>query len=830
MREQEVRFRNVPTNCNSPLNSLSLLKLSSQMLRNYLKIIFRNLRRHKVFSLINILGLAVGMSACLMILLFVHHEVNFDDFHQNKKNVCRLCEVQSWEGIIPQKVALSMYPMGPSLSDDYPEIEDFARIFTWDQIPLKSEEKKVYIDKFYWTDSAFTDIFSFPMLSGDESTALDAPNSIILTAATARKVFGKPDVLGEQLEIAGNDTFVCTITGVMEDIPDASHLQFDGLISLNTLKGEANDRMLERWGSNWLVTYLRIKPGTDIDMLESKFPDFLTKYMGEDATDGYQLFLQPLEEVHLGSTDITHDYQNEKKFDGRYISIFLILALFVLLIAAFNFMNLSTARAAKRAREVGIRKTIGASRTQLTKQFLGESVMFALFAFILAMTITAMVIPSLNTLSQREMSFSTLLQPTHLMGILGVAVLVGILAGSYPAFFLASFNPIKSLKGTLFFQKKKLSLQNVLVVSQFAIATALIIGTILVGRQLSYMTGRDPGFQREQVVLLPMNREINQNYQLLKEKLLTIPDVVDVTASRQRLGSNIHQTGLSIRGEDTAEVNLAISHLNVDYNYFELYEIELLEGRFFDESFSTDSSTAFVVNETLAKKIGMENPVGKNVRFGRNQPWGKIIGLVKDFNYNTYHHGVNPLALSVQPHWGYSEVSVKITAGSAERVLPQLEAAWRDIDPERPYSYDFLDDHFAELYRADRQVNQVVSIITFLAIIVACLGLFGLISFEAERRTKELGIRKVLGASVQQLMYMFGKNVAILVMIAFLIAAPLAWWVMHDWLENFSFRIPLGWDVFLLAGISALAIALLTISVRAYQASMTNPVEALKDE
>lgn len=800
------------------------------MLRNHLKIIFRNLRRHKIFSLINILGLAVGMSACLMILLFIHYEINFDGFHTEKANVYRLCEVQSWDGIIPQKVALSMYPMGPSLSNDYPEVEDFARIFTWDDIPLIHEDKKVYVDKFYWADSAFMDIFSFPMIAGDAETALDAPNTMVVTETTAKKLFGELDVIGKQIQVAGDDTFACTITGVMEDTPDASHLQFDGLLSLNTLRGEDNDRMMERWGNNWLVTYLRITPGTDIEALEAKFPDFLTTYMGDDATDGYQLFLQSLAEVHLGSTDITHDYQNAKKFDGSYISIFLILALFVLLIAAINFMNLSTARAAKRAKEVGIRKTIGATRSQLARQFLAESVMFSLFAFVLAMAITAMVIPFLNTLSLREMSFTTLMQPTYFASILGIVMLVGVLAGTYPAFFLASFNPIKSLKGTLFFRRKKLSLQNILVVSQFAIATALIIGTILVGRQLSFMTDRDPGFQREQVVLLPMNQTINQNYEVLKDKLRAFPDVVDVTASRQRLGSNIHQTGIWVQGEDTAQSSLAISHLNVDYNYFDLYEMELLDGRFFDESYATDSSTAFVINETLAKKIGWDDPVGKNIKFGRNEEWSKVVGLVKDFNYNTYHHGVNPLALSVQPHWGFSEISVKITAGSAERVLPQLETAWRSIDAERPYSYDFLDEHFEELYRADTQVNQVVSIITILAIVVACLGLFGLISFEAERRTKELGIRKVLGASANQLIYLFGKNVAILVLIAFAIAAPAAWWFMSGWLENFTFRISLGWDVFVLAGVSALLIALVTISMRAYKASIANPVESLRDE
>lgn len=797
------------------------------MYRNYIKITLRNIKKHKSHAFINIMGLAIGLAACLLIALFIQNELSFDGFHSKKDQVYRLCEVQTWEGIIPQRVALSMYPMGPTITADYPEVEAFTRLISWTEVPLEYEDKKIFIDKLYDVDSNFFEIFDFELLHGDPKTALKEPNSMLITEETALKYFEDPYAIGKQFLVRGGDTIHFNITGILKNIPDQSHLQFDGLVSISSFP-EMEERNRDRWGNNWLVTYLKMVPGADIKALEEKFPDYLTKYMGEDATEGYQLFLQSLSEVHLGSTDITHDYQNVQKFDGQYITTFSLLALFVLLIAGINFMNLSTARSSKRAREIGVRKAIGATKSHISKQFIAESVIFSVLAMIVALIITASAIPALENLSHRAIGLSIIFSPKWMLAILGITLFVGFLAGFYPALVMAAFKPVDALKEVSFFKHRRLSLQNVLVVLQFSMAIAMIVGTMLATRQLLFMSQKDPGFNKEQVLLLPNNREVQQHYESLKAELLQLPDVAGVTASGQRLGSNIHQTGISYRS-DTAEQNLAISHLNVDFNYIDFYEIELIDGREFSPKFAADSGHNFIINETLAKKLGWEDPVGKDMKFGWHEEWGKVVGLVKDFNYNSLHHGVNPLALSVQ-EWGYDDICVRVRPENLSSLIPEIEQKWRNTGTDRPFDYEFLDAHFEELYLADRQVSQIVGIVAGLAILVACMGLFGLISVTAERRKKEIGIRKVLGASVPSLLGLLAKNVALLVLIAFALAAPFTWWFMNDWLQNFTYRIEMSPWIFVMAGLVAMVIAMGTISVRALRAATDNPVESLRTE
>ena len=798
------------------------------MLFNSIRLGLRNALKNASFTFINILGLSIGLATCLLIFLFVENEYSFDAFHSKRDSLYRLNEVQSWEGIIPQNVALSMYPMGPTLTQDYPQINSFARIINRSDVPLRTKDKKLFVDQLYLTDTSFFDLFDFPLLYGDPHEALNAPNSLVLSETVANQFFGKTDVLGENLGLYGNDTTFFKVTGILEDVPENSHLQFDGLISLPTFP-ESDSAWMNQWGSNWLVTYLKLQPGTDIPALESKFPDYLTKYLGEDATDGYQLYLQPLSEIHLGSSDITHDYRNYQKFNGKYVSMFSFLALFVLLIAGINFMNLTTARSSKRAQEIGVRKTIGATRGALARGFLAESILYTFTALIVALVLTSLVLPYLNEFSQRDLSFLTLLRAPYAFSILLVCLLVGVLAGLYPALFMSRFDPVKALKGNLFFKHRKISLQNVLVVTQFTLAIALVIGTLLVTRQLYFMLNQDPGFNREQVMLVPANREVNEGYEPFKQALSRYPAVKGVSASGQRLGSNIHQTGVRYR-MDTAVQSLAISSLNVDYNYLDFYEIELLKGRGFSKEYASDSAFAFVINETLAQKIGWEDPIGKPFKFGWEEEWGTIIGVCKDFNYNSYHHDINPLAMYVRPEWGYSEVSVKISPKDLTATLPDLENHWRETGTDRDLEYEFLDTHFDTLYRADSQVSQLVGIVAALAILVACLGLFGLISITAERKTKEIGIRKVLGASVAQLMGLFTKEVAVLVLIAFFLAIGPTWWIMKGWLENFAYRIDMQAWTFALAGLVALLVALLTISFRAFRSANSNPVECLRYE
>ena len=790
------------------------------MLKNYLKIAFRNLWKQKVYSFINILGLAVGMTACLLIYLFILHELSFDRLHPKGKNIYRLNEVQSFEGISPQRVALSMYPMGPALKADYPEIIDFVRFVNGGTV-LRNDPKQIIVEKTFWTDPAFFAVFDFTLLRGDRATALNEPNSAVLTQETAQKLFGTDEVIGKSF-LQGERQL--KITGVLQNLPKTSHLQFDALFSLITIEDE---RARSNWGSNWLVTYLLLAPNADIEKLEAAFPKFLEKNMGE-GKKFYELYLQPLHAVHLGSMNVTHDYNNWQKFDGKYIFVFSLLAVFVLVIAAINFMNLSTARSSSRSKEVGVRKSIGAHRTQLARQFLSESVLLAFIALAVAVLLAEFALPLLNAISRRALELNLFSDPVLLPGMLGFTFLLGLVAGIYPALFLSSFQAVEVLKDKSPVSGRKATLRNVLVVAQFAIAIALIVGTALTVQQFRFMKDRDPGFQRDQIVLLQMNRTSNQKYELLKEEFLRNPAVLAVTASGQRLGNNIHQNSARTKG-DSAEIRLSPSHLHVARNFIEFYGLEIVAGRAFSEKIPTDKRFAYIVNEALVKDLGWNDAIGKQFGVSREDTLGTIIGVVKDFNFNSLHHKIQPLYMSSQT-WGYDEMSVKISPQNYAAALAHLEKIWAALVPDRPFQYIFLDEHFASLYLSDQQVSQIVGIIAGLAIFTACLGLFGLSSITTEQRTKEIGIRKVLGASLSNVVVLLARNFMRLVLVAFLVAAPVAYLIMQGWLQNFVYRIDIGWWVFALAGGAALLIALATVSAHAIKAALANPVEALRYE
>jgi putative ABC transport system permease protein len=790
------------------------------MLKNYLKIALRNLWKQKVYSFINILGLAVGMAACLLIYLFINNELSFDRFHEKGKRIYRLNEVQSFEGISPQHVALSMYPMGPALKETYPEIVDFVR-FVGGGTVLRNDPKQIIVEKTFWTDPAFFTVFDFALRHGDRATALNEPNSAVLTEETAHKLFGTDEAIGKSF-LQGERQL--KITGVLQNVPENSHLQFDALFSLSTIE---NDNMRNNWGSNWLVTYLLLSPGADTEQLEQAFPQFLEKNMGE-GKKFYELYLQPLLEVHLGSMSVTHDYNNWQKFDGRYIFVFSLLAVFVLVIAAINFMNLSTARSSSRSKEVGVRKSIGAYRTQLARQFLGESVLLSFIALIVAVIIAELALPLLNTISRRALELNLFSAPALLPGMLGFTFLLGLVAGIYPALFLSSFQAVEVLKDKSPASGRKATLRNVLVVAQLAIAIALIVGTALTVQQFRFMKDRNPGFQRDQIVLLKMNGTSNRKYELLKEEFLRNPAVRAVTASGQRLGNNIHQNSARTKG-DSAEIRLSPSHLHVARNFIEFYGLEMIAGRAFSEEIPTDKRFAYIVNEALVKDLGWDDAIGKQFGVSWEDTLGTVIGVVKDFNFNSLHHKIQPLYISSQT-WGYDEMSVKISPQNYAAALTHLEKIWNEHVPDRPFQYIFLDEHFAMLYLSDKQVSQIVGVIAGLAIFTACLGLFGLAAITTEQRTKEIGIRKVLGASLSNLIALLVKNFARLVIIAFLVAAPVAYFIMQNWLQNFVYRVEIGWWVFALAGGTALLIALLTVSTQAIKAALANPVESLRYE
>jgi putative ABC transport system permease protein len=799
------------------------------MLKNYLKIAFRNIKNNKVFSAINIVGLAIGMASCIVIMLFVFYENSFDKMHT--KNLYRLDEVQKFPGMVAsQKVALSMYPMGPSLKNDYPDIRNFVRVRRMQTIGLNLGDKRVELKEALWTDGNFFEMFDFKLIEGEKSSVLKDPKTVVLSQKSAKSIFGDQDPMGKSVVRYDSDTVTYKVTGIMEDVPSNSHLQFDALFSMNTIFGP--DAM-NNWGGNGLVTYLELAPKTDIASLEKKFPTFLKKYMKEDGWKYYELFLQPMADIHAKSNDITHDYINFQKFDRSYTYIFSIIAVIVLVIACVNFMNLSTARSTGRAKEVGIRKSIGAQRFQLANQFIGESVMLSFFALILAVLLVKVVLPFMSDFSQRELDFAVFTNPALLLGILSGTVIIGVFSGLYPAAFLSAFEPIKVLKGTI--RTGKSNFRSALVIAQFTSAVFLIIATGFAVKQLQYMKDKDPGFVKEQVVIIPLDAKSEPKYQSLKQEFLTSSFVEAVTGSHQRLGNNFHQTGVTFHGSGP-ERSMASSQVVVDPDYLKLYKIKLVAGRNFEDS-PADNGKTYIINESLAKELLKDEPtltmqtlIGKRFGFGGMDSTGSIVGIAKDFNFNSLHNKIETLCIFNQKDWGYSEMSVRIKGKDAKQALASMQAIWNKQVPDNAFNYSFLDEHFAELYKADAQVSKIVGILAGLAIFVSCLGLFGLASYSAERRLKEIGVRKVLGASVAGIVALLSKDFMKLVLASILIASPIAWWAVNSWLQDFAYRINIELWVFVVAAVLAIVVALFTISFQSIKAALMDPVDSLRSE
>ena len=798
------------------------------MIKNYFKTAWRNLWKNKVYSTINVIGLSIGMAACIAILLFVFYERSFDKFHT--KNIYRLNEVQKFEGMVAaQKVALSMYPMAPTLKAEFPEIKNYTRINGAGSVPLNYGEKKIYVDRVCFVDSTFLQIFDFKLLQGDRNTALEKPNSIVITKEIAESFFGKENPIGKTLISYRRDTTNLIVTGVLENVPQNSQLQFKGLIPFRTIE---RPQWMNNWGGNWLNTYLELAPNTNIAALEKKFPDYLKRHMSEDNWKSYELFLLPLTEVHGGASDIGLDSFNYQQFDKGYTKIFFIIALVVLLIACVNFMNLSTARSAERAREVGVRKSIGAFRWQLSVQFIGESIMMTFIALFFASILVKLFLPAIENLSQRELDFPIFTNWKLILALLGGTIGLGIISGLYPAVYLSSFKPVKVLKGSPQTGRSKSVLRNVLVVTQFASAIFLIIATTFALRQLNFMKNRATGFDREQVVNIPLNQGTDRKYELLKKELLQNSLVSGVTASQDILGSHLDQSGIEFKGDGPLR-QLTSTRLIVDPDYLNLYKIQLAEGK----NFSSDSSAngrEYIINESLAKELLKDNTkddfsslIGKHFGF---DSIGQIVGVAKDFNFNSLHHKIETMFMFNQTQWGLNRMSVKINGSRAKDALTYIESVWKKINPGIPYEYQFLDDHFKEVYRADSQISTIVGALAILAIIISCLGLFGLASYAAEKRVKEVGIRKVLGASLQHLVFKLSKDFLKYVLLAALIALPLSWFAIHKWLQDYAYRVEISWWIFLVAVVLALAIALVTISFQAIKAALANPIKSLRTE
>lgn len=797
------------------------------MLKNHFKIAFRNLLKNKIFSVINLLGLAVGLAAFWMIGLYVADELSYDRFHENSDRIYRVTHEASWE-TGQFKTALTSAPYAPTLKKDYPEIEQAVRFAPEGGGLIQRGKTQLRVNDMIFTDGNVFQVFQFPFLYGDPKTALSKPNSLVITEQLATKLFGNPaKALNQTVYLENNLGNV--ITGVLQDLPTNSHLQFSALRSM-----PAN--FTDGWQNFNLYTYVLLRPNTDAVAFEKKiqrfFPDHLLQEMGKV---NYQLNLQPLVDIHLHS----HlSFEMSANGDSTYVLVFSIVAVLVLLIAAINYMNLSTARSSLRVREVGVRKAIGSERNQLVSLFLAESLLLSLFAAILGILLTELLLPFFNTFSGKELSLWQFGVLPSFGFLVFFCLLTGLLSGTYPALFLSGFRTIPALKGQLGSSATNKRFRQSLVTFQFVITISMLVGSAVIYQQMHYTATKDLGFNREQILSFHIDKmDVRKHISALKEQLLKSPLITAGAAVGNPIGNNnIGSRGYHFETNGkVSDASMMMQRLDADEDFLTTMEIPLVAGRNFDKNRETDVTQAVLVNETLVKKLGWKDPIGKIVEANTEDTESprihfQVIGVVKDFHTYSLQHTIEPLVIQRALGTQQDNLYVRIRPEQTEAALAYIQTVYRQFDPASDFEYSFLDQNFAHQYESEQKQGQLLLTFTILTIFIACLGLFGLVTFTAEQRTKEIGIRKVLGASVPNIVGMLSKDFLLLVGVAALVAFPLAWYAMHRWLEDFAYRIEMHWWIFAGAGLMALLIALLTISTQAIRAATANPVRSLKSE
>ncbi len=798
------------------------------MLANYLHIALRNIRQNPIYAFINIFSLSVGLAACISIYLFIYDERSFDAWHRNGKDIYRVNEIQNWTGTKRQLVALTGGPFGPVMKEEFPEIVTYSRFWGGAKRVIRLGEKQFLVDQVATIDSSFLTMFDFNLLHGDKWTALDEPNTMVLTEKTARMFFENPeDAIGQTVTKRDREF---KITGILQNVAENSHLQFEALESIETYV-RLDSGFNREWNGNFLTTYIQLNPNINWRTFESKLPEWFVRWTGDpNVNEKTSVYLQPFNEVHLGSADVEHDYQNYRKFNGKYLGIFAIAGVFILLIASVNFMNLTTARASHRWKEIGIRTSVGARKHQLFGQFILESLMLALIALMLALLIDFLLLPALNQLINRHLTLEPVFfSPVNLFTTFSMAIVLGLLTGIYPSLYMTSVNAARVLKGGT--GGRKSVFQSSLVVVQFALAVGMMVSTAVVVQQLLFIRNRDNGFETERMLLVQLDRESNRKYETLKNEISRQPNVLGVTASGQRLGNNLHQWGWKVM-LDTGIVNMSTSNVNVDPDFLTVYEMELKEGRTFDKGNPLDNGLSFIINEALVKHLQLKNPLGTRVghNWYDNDSLGTVIGVVKDFNFNSLHHTVNTLSIVSHMDWGFDEMTIKLAGENMSETIAGIKAVWDSQVSGFPFTYTFLDQHMTDLYSTEQQMSSVVSIMAVLAILISCMGLFGLAIITTERRIKEVGIRKALGATELQITMLMSNQFGRLIVIAFVLVTPLAWYLLTNWLNTFAFRISLNPLLFLAGGLLALTIGLLTISYHTLRSARANPVKALRYE
>lgn len=807
------------------------------MFKNFLKIAYRNFMRQRVYSLINTAGLAIGVACFLLIFLYIHDELGYDRFHAKSDRTYRILEHFESDGV-GEHSASQPFPVGPSLINDYPgQIDHMTRLFDFQSPFLALANRK--LDRsfnepnVFFVDSTFFDVFDFEMIVGDKRTALDEPNSILITETMAKKYFSEENPLGQNLEFQGERNLV--VKGILADAPHNAHFQFDFLVSFSTLRAHYKERNQERTMNGWYWnpcwTYLVLNENTDPKTLSDMLPDFVQKYFQEGIRDDITMELQPLTDIHLKSK---LDYEIQANSNESNIYVFSAVAVFVLLIAVINFINLSTARATKRAKEVGIRKALGSLKKQLIYQFIFESILQTILALIIAVMGIVFILPSFNALTEKSITLMTFWSPVYLSAVAGLTLFVGLVAGFYPAFVLSSFKTTEVIKGGKL-NNHGMNFRKVLVILQFSISMVLIVGTIVAIRQLQFLQDDDLGFNKEAVIMVPViGTPIANHYESMKSEMLTNSAIKSVTALEEVLGAKHQVMNYTFEG---IEKSKPYPRLFMRHDFLKTFDIPLLAGRTYDESHVTDDSLALVVNETMIKQLGYGTPeaaIGKGVELMRRRK-GKIIGVVEDFNFTSKHHPMSPIALDLwtQPftfNLFMKYMAVKVDANNLQESIAIVESNWQKFIPSRPFEYFFLEDRLNESYKAESKLSMITTVFSGLAILVACLGLFGLATFTMEQRTKEIGIRKVLGIQTKDIVLLLSKDFMVLVVISFVIAAPIAYLMIDWWLASFAYRIDLMLWPFAVAGLATFLVAMITVGAHSLKAATINPVKTLKYE
>ncbi len=800
------------------------------MIHNYLKVAIRNIKRHKAFSVINISGLAIGLAVSMLIMIYVMNELSYDKHIENVRNKYRVCtnlSIQDKRYELGRTVA----PLAPKLSHDYPEVVNTARI-TFASYPFISyKDRLFYEEDVYYVDPGFFDMFSVKFIRGDSKTVFEAPFSVVLTEETAERYFGSEDPIGKILRWNNKDNYM--VTGIVKRLPANTHFNINILSSFSTLyQIPSQAARLSKWMGYNYRTYIELAEGTEPESLESKFPALLKANTDENAEKtGFtsEIYLQPVTSIYLFS-NLIGDYVNGNL---AYIYIFSAIAVLIILIACINFMNLSTARSVNRAKEVGLRKVLGAEKKSLRYQFLGESIFLSFLSLLIAIILVVTLLPVFNRLIAADLEFNFIQNVYICLGALSLTMAAGFISGSYPAFFLSSFQPVNTLKGLFKTGKGSKFFRNILVNFQFIITVLLICGTVIIYKQLHFVENKELGFEKERLVIVPLRGQtIRQSHDVFKTELEKIPDIVKVSASSLYPGGGHNSANFTFEGHSEDEKQL-MPFVQVDHDYLETIGIKVVMGRGFSEKHSGDAS-AVLINETLMEHLNWDDPIGKimnQIDIVDGQPVQKqhhVIGVVKDFHFASMHTQINPLVIKLTGQVGY--INARILPGKIPETLQKIEEEWKKIEPSRPFSYFFLDQTFDNFYRTEQRIGELFIYFTLIAIFIACLGLLGLSAFTAEQRTKEIGIRKVLGASVSGVVFLMSKEMIKWVALANIIAWPIAFFAMNRWLHSFAYRIDISAFIFVLSGLLTLIIAFFTVGFQSLKAARANPATTLKYE